>query len=191
MGSKIYGGFPKKVGIIDIVKSKGDVRKVFETQHAPTITVTNDGHIISFDCTNRISKHTISGVFVSASDTVYNDCYDISECPLNNRIVIACHENGVVVLDKSLTKIFEYKGQDKTAKVEEFRSYSAVFDGQGDILVGDYFNKCIHVVCGDSGQCLQVLDTEGLSCPREIRLFQNMLWVRCEHPDRIICIEVV
>ena len=190
------------VGVVKVSKSKGlfqtkitdiyNIAALFQTEHidVPQIAVTIDDHIVLCSKNLRyeetkekhIFKYTLGGKRVSTSDNKYT-AYDVSVCTLTNHVAVACGvDEVVVVLDDSLKEVFKYT-QKETSSFLNFLPWSAVFDGKGNVLVGDgcYTDAvCLHVVDGKSGQCLQVEEIQMHILIEHtfniIRLFQNMLW---------------
>ena len=156
------------------------------SNHVIKLAVTIDGHVIfgKYDCPRKLMKYTLLGTLVCESENEY--CADdISVCALTSNVVVACSDR-VVLLDPSLVVKFIYDGLTS----DGFGSYTAVFDSKGNVLVGEIDSRSIHVLDRYGGHCLQVINIEGMSRPRTIRLRQNRLWVREENPHGVTCIDM-
>ena len=175
---------------IGIIEEKGDrsqVRVLFQLEdHTSLITVTCDDYIICLK-TSKVSKYKQDGTVVATADKDYM-AFDISVCGMTNNVAVSCAHRGVAILDAYLRELFTYEFEGQTGDV--LKAYTAVFDNKGNILVCEFIKGAIHVVGGNSGRCLQVINIKHISNVYNIRFFRNMLWIRCIYPQSIICVKL-
>ena len=191
VGGQMYGEFSDKT-LRALDHMTGEAREIIQTeQHPHHMTMTCDGHFIVGmasrveDFKLTIYKFTLLGELVCRSKEKHRT-NDISENPKNNHVAISCGKDGLCVLDNSLRNFFRYFGLPGL----RLCAYTAVFDARGNIIVGDYWNRNLQIVGGDSGTCIHVLNITDMAHPLEIRLHNSMLWVRCEIPRKFMCVEL-
>ena len=186
----LYGGFykPNTIRRIDF---SGKTAIIIHTKTDPDhIKMTKDGHVLvgTDEPPALICKYTITGELLYTSSDKHK-VKDIDHCSKTQNIVAACKFEGVVILDTKLNKLYTFTGL-KGEERSVFESWTAVFDKHGNIIVGDYNNKEIYMLDGNSYNLIQKLHVDGLSCPIELRLYRNILWIRSRHPGKIMSVEL-
>ena len=183
---QLYGGFTDKtVKAID-AKSGRTTLKV-DTDCVPYSIAINAEDRVIVGNYEGVSVHKYkleSGALACKSAEEYN-VYDISLCPLTNHVVIACDDE-VVVFDTFLATLFKFTSTDFSRFIG---SFTAIFDANGSIFVGDHKNKKIHILDGKQGQFAHSLTVDVLE-PVELRLYGSILWVSCRNPDKVVLVKL-
>ena len=89
--------------------------------------------------------------------------------------------------------MFKYKGPtEKKQNKKELYCLDAVFDNEGHILVGDYFNQEVHVVDANTGKHLSTINSDKFGHIRSLCLDQDGgLVVGTNDPDRLVFVKYV
>ena len=166
----------------------------FESECPPgRFTFTPEGYIIVGRCNyETVYIYSLDGSVVHQTDTQHNVWY-ISVCPRTENIALACEKDGVVVMNRLLSKIhFTYKGRAPISgqSREPFESVTAVYDKHGNLLVGDFNNHEIQLVDGTNGRFVKVIPVNNISKPVEMELCNDNLWVGCSNPHQMICMSM-
>ena len=191
----LYGSFTDNT-IRQITPSDGKTSIVFISRRCrpSRFTFTPEGHVIG----GRILGGTVyiyspEGRVIYQSDTLHN-VYHISVCPRTENIALACGKDGVVVMNSSLSKIhLTYKGRASTPgqSREPFKAYTDVYDTHGNLLVADFDNEEIHdLVDGTDGTFIKVIHAQGLSKQLEMAFVNDILWIGCDRPLKVICLNM-
>ena len=151
------------------------------------LKVTHDNHFITGTCglsekKETICKYKITGELLKESSQKYN-AHDIDHCPQTNRVAISRGEEGLTLLNSDLTTI-------KTFNRKNMFCRSAIFNDHGNLIIGDYSNKEIIVVDGESLSYIQKLEIDGITRPGKLKLYDNILWIDCFEPDKLICVRI-
>ena len=194
LSGKLFGGFheDKTIRSIDIT---GKTKIIVECECKPDrITVTNDNHLLVSTCAfgvkSRIYKYKLpAGKLVQKSPDEYEVVQDIDHCPGKNSVVLSCYAEGAVVLDNNMNKMHTFTGLPNQEK-PKFRCYTAIFDSQCNLVIGDWENKEVYILDGDCYDLIRKLRISEMACPYMMRLYQNSLWVECCHPSKIMCIDL-
>ena len=183
---QLYGAFLDDT-VRSINTTTGVTTTVIHSQCRPErITVTHDNHVLvgsRVDLTS-VLKYKLTGELVHQSTEKFR-VQDIDHCPNSNRVLLSCSTDGISVLDDKLNSIHTFTGLSEHGR-RLFPCYSAVFDNSGNIIVSDLFNREIYILDSKHLDLKQKLNIDGLSCPKQIRLNQNILWVRCEYSRKIM-----
>ena len=148
------------------------------------LKVTHDNHVIvgSRGTKEAIYTYKLTGELVSKSTEDY-DVDDIDHCPTTNRVAISSGEDGLTLLNSDLTLMKTYNGKNSDIT-------TAIFNSHGDLIVGDYSKKEIFVLDGERLNFIQKLEFNGISHPGKLKLYDNILWVTCNDPVRVICARI-
>ena len=184
---ELFGGFDDNV-IRSIDISSGATKSIIKCEYVPNIIkVTKDGYIlVGFEDPEFIHKYEMNGFLAQTSAEKY-EVFDIDHYPITNKVLLSCQDKGLVLVDSNLNKCNTFLGR-PGPKRYRFLCATAAFDNSGDVIVGDYLNREMYVLSGENLQWRRKLNAP-LSCPLEIKLCQNMIWVVCDEPHQIICIE--
>ena len=71
-----------------------------------------------------------------------------------------------------------------------FQCGTALFDSHANLIVGDYCNKEIYILDGYQFNIIQKLPIDNMSHPTWFRLYNNILWVKCTNPKKVMCISM-
>ena len=146
------------------------------------LKVTHDNHVIvgSRDIRNAVYKYKLTGQLVNESPEKYQVHY-IAQCPHTNRVAISRGKEGLTLLNSDLSMIKSYSRSE---------CKSAIFNSYGNLLVGDYLYKQIIILDGGSLSFIQKLEINGISCPLKLELYDNILWLSCKDPCKLICARI-
>ena len=186
---QLYGEFgDSTISMIDT--TNGNTTAIIHCDIPPTrFTVTRDDHVlIGTVVTDSVYRYRLTGERVNKSTEKYK-AFDIDQCDMTNRVAVSCRKEGLVILDTNLTKIHTFTGLTGQNR-KQFNCSTAIFDTHGNLIVGDYDNKEIYVVDGEQYTLTQKLQIDDMACPDMMRLCQNILWVTCFDPHKVMCIEM-
>ena len=146
--------------------------------------VTHDNHVIvgSQVSIDSIYKYKLTGDLMNKSSDKFK-VQDIDNCPQTNRVAIARGGKGLSLLNSDLTIVQTYIMRNGFCR-------SAIFDSHGNLIVADYSNKEIIVLDGGNLNFIQKLEIDGISSPAKLKLFDNVIWVDCNEPDKLICARI-
>ena len=200
LDTKIYnlGAHPITRQLFCITDSMNEVRSI-DTVTGKTTTlvqcpiaihrlkVTHDNHVIVGSCLVDGTKepvyiYKLTGELVNKSPEKYK-VHDIDSCPQTNRVAISGEKEGLTLLNSDLTVM-------KTYNRKNMYCTSAIFDSHGNLIVADYSNQEIIVLGGESLSFLQKLEIEAITCPGKLKLYDNILWVHCVDPHKLICVRI-
>ena len=186
---QLYGGFDDNpIRMIDT--ANGNTTTIIYCYTPPRrFTVTRDDQVLAGGVNEgNVHRYTLTGKLVNKSTEKYDVC-DIDQCDMTNRVAVSCGEEGLVILDTNLTKIHTFTGLTGQNR-KKFDCTTAIFNSHGNLIVGDFANKEIYVVGGERYTLIQKLQIDDMACPSIIRLYQNILWVTCFYPHKVVCIEI-
>ena len=190
---QLYGGFhaDRTVRLIDTTTGETEII-VQHSSDPDQIKVTSDDHLLVATDTpkGKIKKYTLKGEIVSISGYKYQ-VTDIDNCPITNRVLISCVEDGVILLDHNLQVIHTFTGQFGPTMKKSFVCYTAVFDNTGNILVGDYKNSAVYHFGRDGLTFIEKVKIEGMKHPAQIRSLHHTLWIRCEGSNKIMWVDLL
>ena len=172
----------------------GKTSILFKPESRPTqIKFTLDGHVIAYSFQRKnVCVYKLDGEVVHVSIKKHS-VIDLAQCPKSHNIALSCAGDGIVVLDKTLTEIqCRYNGRRMSIsghKREIFSAWTSVYDSQGNLIVGDYYNKEIHLVSGKDGTFLEEIHIPDMSKPRELCFIDDVLWIRCVD-FQLICVQM-
>ncbi|XP_069102073.1 uncharacterized protein [Argopecten irradians] len=165
--------------ILELVSGKLSNR--FKTKDGPKcMCVTADNHII-IGMSKHITKYTTHGQIVLNTLTTVKSKqlvftpWSIAECPITNNVAVidrSYKEDGgdgnrhVLVIDSDFQELFIYRSDTPTTGKQRsliqgkpFDPMCIVYDGQGNIIIGDCVNNRILLLSGD-GEDLRILHTD-------------------------------
>ena len=191
---QLYGGFPDDYTIRSIDTESGKTTVIIKCDIIPyriKVTIYND--VLVGTCTGKcpVYRYKLTGELVHKSPKRY-DVYDIEECTRTNRVVLSCDSSGVMILNKYLAELHSFTGPSGLLQVfkKTFECTTAIFDSYGNLIVGDWCNKEIYILDGNQYNIIQKVAIKDISCPTRFKLYDNVLWVQCGNPDKVICIEM-
>ncbi|XP_069107938.1 tripartite motif-containing protein 2-like [Argopecten irradians] len=145
-----------------------------------SICITAKNHVI-VGMSGIVSKYTTQGQMVITTmasgigKPFMCTAYRITECPITNNVAVIGHSDErdggdgnshVVVMDTYFQQLFVYRGdipstckQSPQTGGRPFNPYDIVYDSQGSIIVGNYYNKNV-VLLSKDGKGLGILHTD-------------------------------
>ncbi|XP_069106483.1 E3 ubiquitin-protein ligase TRIM71-like [Argopecten irradians] len=155
-----------KCNILEL--ESGRLQTRFSTNAEPlSICITASEHVI-IGMHNKISKFTTSGELVQTTaeteeQFVTRPCR-MSECPVTHNIAVVNHRREVVIMDNDLQKLLVYTGGipdvfTPTKRDRSFKPLDVVYDGMGNLVIGDYNNQCLLLISG-RGQFIRIIHTD-------------------------------
>lgn len=207
--NELYGGFNGDNTVRSINLSSRRINAIVVTCNCrpDVIKVLQDDRVLV--ATNEKKEHVylykLTGKLVLKSTEEYSAVYDIDHCKKSKNSVISCGEEGVVVLDPILAKIYTLSGRAGPAKTlgkqrfslqyfplknsPKFVCTTAIFYTDGKLIVSTK-NKELCII-GKDYTILQKLPVEGMSKLVRMHLYENILWLECRSPRKIMCIEIL
>ena len=148
------------------------------------LKVTHDNHVIVGSSTTKeaIYKFKLPGKLVNKSPEKYF-VHDIDSCSQTTRVAISGGEEELTLLNSDLTVMKNYNRNNMFC-------YSAIFDSHGNLIVADTLNKEITVLDGEGLSNIQKLEIDGITCPAKLKLYDNILWLTCIEPHKLICVRI-
>lgn len=109
-----------------------------------------------------------------------------------NRVVIACDEEGVMILNNDLTKIHSFTGLTGVWYMfkKRLNCTSAMFDSSDNLIIGDHDNREIYILDRKQYNLIQKLSIKDMSNPARFKLYQDILWVQSLNPSKVMCIQM-
>ena len=149
------------------------------------LKVTHDNHVIVGSRKTRaaIYKYKLTGELVNKSPETYQLVCDIDHCPKTNRVAVSRREEGWSLLNSDLTMFKKYNRN-------KFDCSSAIFDSYGNLILADHSISEIIVLDVESLSYIQKLEIDGITRPAKLNLYDNILWVDCVKPDKLICVRI-
>ena len=153
------------------------------SKHIQKLKVTDDNHVIvgSLGFREAIYKYKLTGELVNKSKEKYQ-VFNIDYCPQTNRVAISSIEEGVTLLSSELIVIKNYNRKNFCSSV--------IFDSHGNLIAADFSKKQIIVLDGENLSFIQKLEIDGITTPDKLKLYDNILWVICNQPAKLICIRI-
>ena len=132
-------------------------------------------------------RYQLDGKLINRSKDNHT-VFDIDECEKTHKVVIASDEKGLVILTRTLLNLHTFTGHRQTQN--KFRCFTAQFDIHGNVIVGDYNSKEIYILGGDRYDFIQKLQTGDMPSPCLLKLFNNIVWVECNLPRKVLSIDI-
>ena len=165
--------YARSIRTVDI--HTGTTSVVITTLEPPfCMTLTADRTIlVGFFNHNKVVQYTLRGQVLKSF--IVTKPWHISVCDITGNIVIAGRESGAHILNKDFQKIIVYKGpMERPSTIKElFYCCDAVFDTEGHILIGDLYNKEVHVVDAGTGQHMKTITLDNFGDIRRLCLHQD------------------
>ena len=187
----LYGGFYADKTVCSIDTESGKTTVTVQCDIDPgRIKVTKDDDVLVGTKEGKYTayRYRLTGELVHTSPEKYT-VHDIDQCTRTNKVMLSCDDDGVVILNQSLTKIHTFTGLTGQTR-KKFECITAIFDSYGNLIVGDWHNKEIYILDGDQYNLIQNLPIDDMSRPYKMKLNSNILWVECKYPMKVMCIDL-
>ena len=193
---KLYVGITGDNTIASIDTESGRTSDVVQCAIKPDkIIVTRDNDVLvgTWDDENPVYRYKLKDGLVHRSPENYN-LYDIDQCARTNRVVVSCGSDGVMILNNNLTKLHKFTGLTGGLNIltpkKKFEWRTSIFDTFGNLIVGDYINKKVFILDGYQYKLIQKVPVKDMSNPQKLKLYNNILWVQCLTPGKVMYIEM-